>query len=192
VACHDLASLRVTGERNPRLLTAGPPGWLRVQGREGALSAPGEGAGLGAESGAAEVAVGGGVALAAESARWPYGELCWPADRIGAPTQRASGAPRSRLGRVSGASNSSPRSGILCGAGLRARGAFDNPAGPAAVPAFELAGPPSRAQAARGPPRVTSDNHRRRPGDRNGAEGRAITARVGMQPGHPITQTVRW
>jgi len=57
VACHDLASLRATGERNPRLLAAGPPGWLRVQGREGALSAPGEGAGLGAGSGAADVAV---------------------------------------------------------------------------------------------------------------------------------------
>jgi hypothetical protein len=69
VACHDLASLRVTGERNLRLLAAGPPDWLRVQGREGALSAPGAGAGLCAGSGAAEVAVGGGVALAAESAR---------------------------------------------------------------------------------------------------------------------------
>ena len=48
--------------------------------REGALSAPGGGAGLGAESGAADVAISGVVALAAESARWPYGELCWPAD----------------------------------------------------------------------------------------------------------------
>ena len=61
-------------------------GWLRVQGREGAISAPGAGADLGAGSGAAEVAVGGGVALAAEVragralTRWPYGELCWPAD----------------------------------------------------------------------------------------------------------------
>ena len=33
-----------------------------------------------AGSGAADVTVGGGVALTAESARWPYGELCWPAD----------------------------------------------------------------------------------------------------------------
>jgi hypothetical protein len=55
VACHDLASLRATGERNPRLLAAGSLGWLRVQGREGALSAPGGGAGLGARSGAADV-----------------------------------------------------------------------------------------------------------------------------------------
>ena len=30
-------------------------------------------------------------------------------------------APRSRLSRVSGVSNHFPRSGILCGAGLRAR-----------------------------------------------------------------------
>ena len=38
------------------------------------------------------------------------------------------------------------------------------------VPASELVGPPSRARAARGPPGVASDNHRRRPGARNGAE----------------------
>jgi len=35
-----------TGERKPRLSPAGPAGWLRVQGSEGALSAPGAGAGL--------------------------------------------------------------------------------------------------------------------------------------------------
>ena len=57
MACHVLASLRATGARNPRLLAAGPSGWLRVQGREGALSAPGEGSGLGAGSGAARLSV---------------------------------------------------------------------------------------------------------------------------------------
>jgi len=105
-ATHGLASGANRDGRVKSATLARPSfGWLRVQGREGALSAPGAGADLGAGSGAAEVAVGGGVALAAESARWPYGELCWPADwPQGAPAQRASGAPRSRPGRVSGAS----------------------------------------------------------------------------------------
>ena len=80
-AKHGLASGASRDGRVKSATLARPSfGWLRVRGREGALSAPGAGADLGAGSGAAEVAVGGGVALAAESARWPYGELCWPAD----------------------------------------------------------------------------------------------------------------
>jgi hypothetical protein len=59
----------------------------------------------GAGSGAADVAVGGGVALAAEVragralTRWPYGELCWPAEcEPHRPKEHLHSEPRLRHG----------------------------------------------------------------------------------------------
>ena len=85
---------------------------------------------------------GGGVALAAESAKPPSGELCWPADC----KEHLHSEPRLRHGAALAASAAHPtvvREAAyfcLCGADGRAPKAFDNPAGWNALHAFELDG----------------------------------------------------
>ena len=93
------------------------------------------------------------MALAAEAragralTRWPYGELCWPAEcEPHGPNEHLHSEPPTRHAAALAASAARPtivREAAyfcLCGADGRARGAFENPGGWNALPASELDG----------------------------------------------------